>query len=407
VSHPATAHRYVPPRAALLTTRPTPTRTRLLAVVAAPLARSAGRLYFAAAGVYLAVRIVGVLVLAVLAARHDQTLLDRLAAWDGQWYLRLAQQGYAVLGGDVHGDPYPDASMAFFPLYPAFVATLGQLGLPLVAAGLVISAGAGVAASAALFRIGERVGGSRAGLLLVALWAGAPLAITQSMVMTESLFTALAAWALVGVLEFRWELAAGCTVFAGVTRSTAVALIAVVVVAAAVAAWKVTGSARWRVLGAAAVAPLGLAGYWTMVAVRTGSLTGWQDIELRGWGVRYDGGVDTAQYVWDVLTTDRGTFQTLVVGIILAAAALAAVAVRRLPWQLAAYAVGVVVLVIGTAGIPATRPRFLVPAFVLLLPIALGLTCRRPATIAAVVAVWVLAGAWASGYALTAWRYAI
>ncbi|MEV6876257.1 hypothetical protein [Amycolatopsis sp. NPDC051128] len=367
----------------------------------------AGRLYLAGAGVYLAVRIVGVLVLALLAARHDQTLLDRLAAWDGQWYLRLAEHGYAVVGGDVNGDPYRDASMAFFPLYPAFVATLGQLGLPLVAAGLVLSAGAGVAASAALVRIGERVGGPRAGLLLVALWAGAPLAITQSMVMTESLFTAFAAWALVGVLERRWELAALCCAFAGVTRSTAVVVIAVVVVAASVAAWKAAGSARWRALGAVAVAPLGLAGFWGMVAVRTGSLTGWQDIELRGWGVRYDGGVDTAQYVWDVLTTDRGAFQTLVVGIILAAVALAAIAVRRLPWQLTVYGVGVVVLVLGTAGIPATRPRFLVPACVLLLPVALGLARRRPATIAAVVAVWVLAGAWASGYALTAWKYAI
>lgn len=396
-----------PPRAALLTARPTASTTRRLAAVAAPRARSAGRLYLAAAGVYLAVRLVGVAVLAALAARHDQTLLDRLTAWDGQWYLRLAEQGYAALGGDVNGDPYPDAAMAFFPLYPAFMNTLGQLGLPLTAAGLLLSAGAGVAAAGALVRIGQRIGSQRAGLLLVALWAGAPLAVTQSMVMTEALFTAFAGWALVGVLERRWELAAVCTVFGGLTRSTAVALIAVVVVAAAFAAWKASGRARWRALGAAAVAPLGLAGFWGMVAVRTGSLTGWQDIEAKGWGVRYDGGVETARYVWDVLSTDRGAFQTIVVGLILAAVGLAAVAVRRLPWQLAVYAVGVVVLVLGTAGIPATKPRFLVPAFVLLLPVALGLARRRPATIAAVVAVWVLAGAWASAYALTAWKYAI
>src|SRR5262249_16002298 len=80
------------------------------------------------------------------------------------------------------------------------------------------------------------VSGPRVGLLLAVLWAGAPMAITESMVMTESLFTALAVWALVGVLERKWFLATGATVFAGLTRSPAAVVIAVVVVGAAVGA---------------------------------------------------------------------------------------------------------------------------------------------------------------------------
>lgn len=370
-------------------------------------ARSAAALYVTVSLVYLAVRVVGVVVLAALAARHDHTLLDRLTAWDGRWYLNLAELGYAAPGGDVNGDPYPDAALAFFPLYPSFVATLGQLGLPLPAAGLVLSAAAGVAASAAMYRIGERLGGHRVGLVLVVLWAGAPLSITQSMVMTESLFTAFAAWALVGAVERRWELASLCTAFAGLTRSTACILVAVVVSAAALAAWKDSGRTRLRALACVAVAPLGLAGFWAAVAARTGSLTGWQDIEWRGWGVRYDYGREFLEYVTRILTTDAGVFQTAVVMITLGAAALAALTVRRLPWQLAAYGIGVLVLVVGSAGIPATKPRFLVPAFVLLLPLALGLARRRPATLGAVVAAWVLGGAWVSAYGLTAWHYAI
>lgn len=366
---------------------------------------SAARNYLAAAGLYLAVRLVGVLILAVFAARREWHLSDVLARWDGQWYLRLAEQGYAVLGNDVQGNAYPDASLAFFPLYPAVIGGVRQLGIPALHAGLVVSAIAGVAASAALFRIGERFGGRRfggrrAGILLVVLWAGAPLAITQSMVLTESLFTALAAWALVGVIEGRWELAAACTVAAGLTRSTAVVLVAVVAVAGAIAAWRTSGRARWRAAAAAVVAPVGLVAFLGAVAVRTGSVTGWQEIERRGWGLHYDGGATTARFVWDVLTTGRTTYETLTVGIILAAIVLAAVAVQRLTWPLAAYSVGLVVLALGTAGFAGALPRFMLPAFPLLLPVALAVARRRPATIAAVVVGWVLVGSWISGYGL-------
>ncbi|MEU0532022.1 glycosyltransferase family 39 protein [Amycolatopsis tolypomycina] len=392
--------------AALASTRLLSPVTRLLELAPTGTRSNAARLT-AAASAYLLVRVVGVLVLAALAGAHDSTLLDRLTAWDGRWYLNIAELGYAAPGGDVNGDPYPDAAMAFFPLYPGFIATLGQLGLPLPAAGLLLSAVAGVAASLALYRIGDTLGGHRAGLVLVVLWAGAPLAITQSMVMTEALFTAYAAWALVGVLERQWALAAICCAFAGLTRSTAVVLVAVVVAAALAAVWRSHGRGRWRPLVCAAVAPLGLGGFWGAVAARTGSLTGWQDIELKGWGVRYDGGVETAEYVWHVLTRDAGVFQTVVVGLLIGAAALAVLGVRRLPWQLTAYGAGVVVLVLGTAGIPATKPRFLIPAFVLLLPVALGLARRRPSTSVAVCTSWVLVGSWLSAYSLTVWKYAI
>lgn len=392
--------------AALVSTRPLSPATRLLALAPSSARSTAARLA-AAASAYLIVRIVGVLALAALASTHDSTLLDRLTAWDGRWYLNLAELGYAAPGGDVNGDPYPDAAMAFFPLYPAFINTLGQLGLPLPAAGLLLSAAAGVAAALALHRIGERLGGRRAGLVLVVLWAGAPLAITQSMVMTEALFVAYAAWALVGLLEQRWTLAALCSAFAGLTRSTAVVLVAVVVAAALWASWRARGQDRWLPLLCAIVAPSGLLGFWGMVAARTRSLSGWQDIELKGWGVHYDFGRETVEYIWRVLTRDTGVFQTAVVGILLGAVVLAVLGARRLPWQLTAYGVGVVVLVLGTAGIPATKPRFLVPAFVLLLPVALGLARRQSGTTIAVCAAWVLAGSWVSAYSLTVWKYAI
>jgi hypothetical protein len=103
--------------------------------------------------------------------------------------------------------------MAFFPLYPSFTALVSGLpAVSTVAAALIVALGAGIAAACALLRIGRildpRPG---VGLVLVALWAGAPMAIVLTMPYTEG----LAAWALVGVLEQKWWLAGACIVFAG------------------------------------------------------------------------------------------------------------------------------------------------------------------------------------------------
>jgi hypothetical protein len=365
--------------------------------------------YLRAAGVFLAVRLFGVAVLAIMASRAHLPFLGRLTDWDGQWYLRLADVGYGGMTGtlDAAGQPYADAPYAFFPLYPAFTHLITMLpGVSTIAAGLILSTGAGIAVSCALLRIARFVDPrSRTGLILVALWAGAPMAITESMVYTEALFTALAAWALVGVLEKNWYLAGAACLFTGLTRSTAVVVIAVVLVAVLVAFYR--DLARWPALAAAMAAPLGLVGYWGSVATRTGSFTGWQDIEMRGWNTRWDWGREAWRFLEGNLFADGPTLEVVVVIIMLGAVVLAGLACRRLPWPLAAYAVGVVLLVVGTAGLPFAKSRFLLPDFALLVPIALGLAkCRTSTAVWATVA-FVLAGSWFSAYSLTVWHYAI
>ena len=390
-------------------------RTRYLPAVAQPDAGAAeiSRFsrwvpYLAAAGVFLAVRLLSVGMLAAMAAKRDLPLLDRLTAWDGQWYLQLAERGYFGMTGtlDAAGQPFADAPFAFFPLYPALVKAMSLTGMSFTAAGIVVSTLAGIAAACALYRIGLRLGGQRAGLIFVALWAGAPMAITASMVYTEAPFVALAAWALVAVLERQWALAGLACVLAGLMRSTATVLIAVVVVAAVIAV--VRGRDRGAALACAIVAPLGLAGFWGVVALQTQSLTGWHDIEARGWNMRSDLGGETVEWIYKTLTGDAGAFQTMGVFVTLAAVALAAVAVvMRIPWPLAAFAVGVVVLAVMTAGFPFMKARFLLPGFVLLLPIALALAKRRTSTAVAATVAFVLFGSWYSAYSLTVWKYGI
>ncbi|SFQ01215.1 Dolichyl-phosphate-mannose-protein mannosyltransferase [Amycolatopsis arida] len=376
-----------------------------------PRGRLPAAVYAHAAGVYLLVQAVGVGVLALLAARHDLTLLGRLTAWDGAWYLSLVEYGYdGVAPGlrDAHGEIFPEAPLAFFPLYPALVVGLAQLpGVGEVGAAITVSVLCGLVMALGLVRLARHLDPRpRVGLLAVALVAGAPMAITFAMVYTEALFCALAVWALVFVLERQWVLAGVACLLAGLARSTASVLIGAVVLAALVAAWR--GRDRAAALACVVLAPLGLLGFWGFVAVRTGSLTGWSDIEWRGWNTRYDFGGETVGFVLDTLAEGPSVMQVGAVLAVFAAIGLGVLAFRRLPWPLALYGAGVVLLVVGTAGLPAAKPRFLLPAMVvLLLPVAMALARRSRNTMLALTVAFVALGVWYGGYALTGWRYAI
>jgi hypothetical protein len=81
--------------------------------------------------------------------------------------------------------------------------------------------------------------------------------------------------------------------------------------------------------------------------------------------------------------------------------------VMRMPWPLLVYGGLVLVTTWGTDGLMNSKLRVLLPAFVLLLPVAIGLAGRRTTTAVAVVVAVALASAWFGGYALTIWPYAI
>lgn len=362
--------------------------------------------HFLAVGVYVAVRDLGLLIVLVLAG-SDRPLTDLLSGWDGDWYLAIAQYGFDGVPDthlDAAGKHTPDTPYGFFPAFPMATRVVSGTGMSMEWAGLTVSFLAGAAAAVAIFRIGRLVSGrDRVGLLLVALWGAAPMSMVLWMTYTEALFTAFAAWALVGVLERRWYLAGLACVGAGLTRSTAVALVLVVGLAALVAVVR-RGDDRWRALVCVLLCPLGLLGWWGYVAYRTGNLTGWFDIQREGWFTRFDGGVQTVEFVGDTLETGKSVMETVVVLVLLAAIMLVVLSgVNRLPWPLVVYGAAVVVVVIGTAGLTFLKARFLLPGFTLLIPIAIGLANRRRSTMIATVAGYTLLFAWFNAYALTAW----
>ena len=156
------------------------------------------------------------------------------------------------------------------------------------------------------------------------------------------------------------------------------------------------------------LAPLGLLGYLGFVGWRTGSPTGWFTIQSTGWGSRFDGGASLLRFLGRALTDGHEVYDLAVLLSLAASVTLLVVAVRmRLPWPLLVYAAAVLVTVWASDGQIHSRVRLLLPAFPLLIPVAVGLARRRTGTAVAVVVAAALASAWFGGYTLTIWRYAI
>src|SRR5690606_16686344 len=125
--------------------------------------------------------------------------------------------------------------------------------------------------------------------------------VVQSMLYTETLFTALAAWSLYCVLRRQWLAAGVLCLLAGLTRSASAALIAAVGLAALVAVWR-DRERRWRALAAAILAPLGLLGFLVWVGWRLGRLDGYFYVQGTAWGSSLDGGQYTLLTLSTVLT---------------------------------------------------------------------------------------------------------
>ncbi|MET9888004.1 hypothetical protein ABZZ20_33715 [Streptomyces sp. NPDC006430] len=327
-----------------------------------------------ALGVFAAVRAGGAVVLAVgawWAGRSPVRVLG--VSWDSVWYLGIAAHGYGrtqmwVASGLVQSD------YAFFPLYPLLVRLAG--GTPW--AGLLVAWTAAAAAAIGVYRVGELVLGPRAGVLLVGLWAVAPHAVVLTLAYTEPLLTALAAWALYALLRDRWLWAASLAVLAGLTRPTGIA-VAVAVSAAALHALLVRRSRAPEVWAAGLLAPAGWAAYVTAVGIRMQDPVGYFTVQQR-WGSRFDFGAGTTASVWRVLTGGPAPLATVVTVGVLAAAGLLAVltVLDRTPLPLLVYTAVLLLISFGGAGYFESKPRFLLPAFPLLLPLAAAMARARP-----------------------------
>ncbi|MEU7030143.1 hypothetical protein AB0A60_26115 [Streptomyces sp. NPDC046275] len=341
-----------------------------------------------ALGGYVATRVLGLAALLIVAAATGKDGMHRLSGrWDAVWYARIAGHGYGhqvtLPNGDVHAD------LAFFPLFPALErAVSAVLPVDVATAGLFVSWSASLAAAWGIHAVGTRVAGRRTGVVLAVLWGVYPTAFVQSMAYTETLFTALAAWALLAVLRDRWVLAGALCVLAGLTRPTAAALIAAIGITAVVTVVR-ERRLRARVLAGTFLAPLGWLGYIVYVGLRQGSATAYFEVQA-AWGNSIDGGVALVRFI-------AGLPWPAALGLCLVLALLGGLVVlcvrQRQPLPLLVYTVTVVVVSLVGAAYFGSRPRLMMPAFGLLLPPAAALARLRARTAVPVLGGLALASA--------------
>jgi len=333
------------------------------------------------------------------------SLWHLIASWDSGRFLHIAAHGYSYVPGNLR----LDVIFAWFPGYPAAIDTLSWIpGVGADGAALTVTIAAGLAAAWGLTRLGLAVtGDQRISLLMVALWAVAPGSLVWTMLYSEALFCALAVWSLVALVERRWLTAAGLTILAGTVRSAAIALIAAVAVAAlppvirAVRAREPIG-AWWRPAAAVVTAPLGLVGYWAYSAWATHHLGGFAWVEENAhnnfdWGQ----GIILAAKQAIIYGPNASVALTLLViaaAVILTAWSLA----ERIPVYLHAYTL--VVVVVALAPGPyflGSKPRFLLPAMLLGLPLARLLARARIWVLIPLIAVLAAASTWFGIYLMT------
>ncbi|WP_443049542.1 mannosyltransferase family protein [Streptomyces sp. HD] len=355
---------------------------------------------------YAAVRALGLLALALWSAARDKDAYTLLTArWDALWYARVAELGYGyevrLPNGDVH------SNLAFFPLLPWLERLVAQVSpLSYADGGFVVSVLASLAAAWGIFAVAEHVYGRRVGVCAVLLWAVLPVGIVQSMAYSESLFTALAAWSLYALLTGRWLTAGTLALLAGLTRPVGLAVVAAVW-AAGIASFVRERSARQapgadlaahapgatarRVLGML-LAPLGAAGYVLWVGHRTdkGPL-GYLDVQA-GWRNGFDGGYAFARFVGEKFTSFPSALAGvgLIVGVGLVVWLYVVCVRQRQPLPLLVYAGVVTALALCASSYFGSKPRLLLPAFALLLPLArslAGLRTHRSALVVGAVAV--------------------
>jgi hypothetical protein len=369
-----------------------------------------------AAVVYLSIRVLGLAVVAFL-LRHGayQRAHVSLEQWiiggDGAFYRSIAAHWYD------HGliQLTHSAVFASFPGYPAAIDSLAWLpGVSIASAGFAVTVLAGLAAAWGLATLGLKLtADSRISLIMVAIWAVAPGCNALSRVHSEALFCALVVWALVALVDRRWLTAGILVMLAGTVRSTALALVAAVVVAVALGLIQAARTrqrigAWWRPVTALLLAPLGLLGYWGYVARVTHRPDGWFWIQKHRFGMSFDWGTSTIRVLSGTFLHRVSAAELLVVLAILGATALTAWSLtEQIPVYLHVYTVMVAVVAFTTsANWLSEKPRYFLPAVLLALPVARLLAPLRTSVLVPLIIVLTLASTWIGVYLLIIARLA-
>jgi hypothetical protein len=289
---------------------------------------------------------------------------------DAGWFLTIAQHGYpahlATGGG-------PGSAGAFFPVFPGLVRLASYLTAGnYVAGGLVVSILAGAASSLLVWLLAARVRDRWVADRAAALYCFFPGAMTFGMLYSEPVTVALAAAALLALVNRRWLVAGIVGAFATAEASILIVVAAVAGVTALHAIWT---RREWRALLAPVLAPVGILAYFAYLGHRYHDYRFWFQIEQHGWNAHVDWGARTAHILlWNtqVAFQHRFVFTVYFIMLIVVAAGIGMLLAARLALPVALYGVLMPLTFLISDANP--RPRYVLCAF----PLFIGAAAKLP-----------------------------
>jgi hypothetical protein len=290
---------------------------------------------------------------------------------DGSTYNWIAIHSYAGLRNEIP----PFSRTVFFPLLSELVRTTGYMTrhqyLP---AELLVQVVAGAASALAVWALAAYVKDRRVADRAVLLYVAFPGAITFGMLYPEPLGNALAALSILAVLNRNW-LASGLLALTASADHPALIVLTPALAAAAIQA--IRQRREWAALIAPVLAPLGMAGYFSLLAGEYHDFFFWFHDQAGGWWQRAAWiGQELRILTWTYPAVSTHAFfnallivtaLTLIVGIALMLAA-------RVPLPLGVYTV-LAVLALGLADKPGPTPRLAWTA----LGVFIGVAAKVPA----------------------------
>ena len=211
--------------------------------------------------------------------------LDIFAHWDSGWYFSIIKNGYQAPAQ--WGISY--SNMAFFPLYPYLVKSLGWFGLDLpngyyILVGLILSNLCFLASATLLYKLivgplGFRHATAQRSLILLFVF---PASFFFSSFYPESLFLFLALAAFILALQEKWLLAGICMALAILARPQGVVL-------AFALAWLYMEQRHWKLQAIRpnilwfALTPLALLLHFYTLYLKSGHLFAYFDA-TKAWG---------------------------------------------------------------------------------------------------------------------------
>lgn len=301
----------------------------------------------------------------------DRTVVSILQQWDALHFVDIAQYGY--FSADGQGVPDPEVfqqRLAFFPGLPGLIQQVHLLtGWNYIISGWFVVLISGIVMTAGFMALAALLGAGMRGRILAAfLLLGAPMAVTFNMVYTEAPFMALCFWALVFMLQGRWWQTTLFIYLLGFLRLTAIDMVltfAIIVLLYARTNWK-----AW--LGVV-LSGLSLITYIRYASSYTEDIGGYFGMQAKGWHSSFDWGAATIKWTYESLRDFNETGYILSIISIIGSIVAMGYAFRRLPWALWIFGAGITANILLSDGIMHSRPRLLLPALILLLPIALWL----------------------------------